>query len=267
MYSRHSYFGTLLLLLVVPLIVVALSGMDLFEPASHAPSVATPRMSIHHPLALVYFGPAGCTRCSEAVAALLESSKWHFDVKYVGPNESLHLSAALLKTATLYAQPGGNGTLESAYDLMRSDAPLIRNFVQSGGHYLGFCMGGYLAGATPGYDLLPGDTNEFTTSPGASVKTTGNTTVKVYWRNQPRTLFFQDGPYFILDHSSPGVVVLARYTNGEIAALVTPFGHGMVGVTGPHPEATDEWYSVHHLPIPKSLNLDLGYDLINTVMR
>jgi glutamine amidotransferase-like uncharacterized protein len=255
------------LLLVVPLIVFALSGMDLFEPASPESSVATPHVAVHHPLALVYFGPAGCIRCSEAVAAMLESSKWHFDVKYVGPNESLHLSAALLKTATLYVQPGGNGTLESAYDLMRPDESLIRNFVQSGGHYLGFCMGGYLAGATPGYDLLPGDSNEFVTSPGASVKTTGDTTVKVYWRGQPRTLFFQDGPYFILNHDAHGVVVLARYTNGEIAALATPFGHGMVGVTGPHPEATDEWYSVHHLPIPKSLNLDLGYDLINTVMR
>jgi hypothetical protein len=30
------------------------------------------------------------------------------------------------------------------------------------------------------------------------------------------------------------VIVLATYTNGEIAALVAPYGKGKVGVSGPH---------------------------------
>jgi glutamine amidotransferase-like uncharacterized protein len=264
MCSKPFSFGMLLLLLVVPLF--AFSGMGLFESVLPSPLAAF-FDSVQRPLALVYRGPAGCPRCSEAVAALLESSKWDFDVKYVGPKESLHLSATLLKTATLYAQPGGNGSLDTAYALLQSDAPLIRAFVKSGGHYLGFCMGGYLAGATPGFKLLPGDTGEFITTRGASVRTTANTTIKVYWRGQPHMLFFQDGPYFILNHKATNVTVLARYANGEIAALVTPYGQGRVGVVGPHPEAMGDWYRVHHLAVPETLHLDLGYDLIDTVMR
>jgi glutamine amidotransferase-like uncharacterized protein len=256
-YSPHA----LLLLLVVPLLV--LSGMDSLRPA---PSVVIPAAATLRPLALVYRGPASCPRCSEAIAALLRSSKWHFEVQFVGPNERLHLSVALLETATLYAQPGGNGDLKTAYAILHSDAPLIQNFVKFGGRYLGFCMGGYLAGATPGFKLLPGDTDEFTISPGASVRTTTDTTVKVYWRDQPRTLYFQDGPYFIINPHA-NVTVLARYTNGKIAALVTPYGRGMIGVTGPHPEATDEWYIAHHLVVPERLNLDLANDLVNTTMQ
>jgi glutamine amidotransferase-like uncharacterized protein len=197
---------------------------------------------------------------------LLKNSKWNFDVEYVGPNESLHLSAALLKTAAVYAQPGGNTDLDTAYAMLRSDAPLIRDFVKSGGRYLGFCMGGYLAGATPGFKLLPGDTDEFIISPGASVRTPVDTTVKVYWRGQPRTMYFQDGPYFIINRYAD-VTILARYTNGEIASLVTPYGAGKVGVVGPHPEATDEWYIAHHLPVPASLDLDLANDLLDTTME
>ncbi|MBV9229999.1 MAG: hypothetical protein JOZ18_11850 [Chloroflexi bacterium] len=254
MYQRPYYPRALLLLLVVPLF--ALSGIGPVNSVSVA----------SRPLALVYRGPAGCPRCSAAVASMLESSKWNFNVEFVGPNESLHLSAALLKTATLYAQPGGNGDLNTAYDIMRSDAPLIRDFVKSGGRYLGFCMGGYLAGATPGFKLLPGDTNEYTISKGAIVKTTVDTTIKLSWRGQPRTVYFQDGPYFIINRHA-NVTVLARYTNGLIAALVTPYGAGKVGVVGPHPEATDEWYIAHHLAVPASLNLDLAYDLVDTTMQ
>jgi len=39
------------------------------------------------PLALVYRGPSGCDDgCSEAAAAMLRSSRYHFKVRYVGPN-------------------------------------------------------------------------------------------------------------------------------------------------------------------------------------
>jgi glutamine amidotransferase-like uncharacterized protein len=264
MYQRSSNFPTqlfLLFLLAIPFI--ALSGMDTFTPAS----VATNKSITSQPLALVYRGPAGCPDCSQAVAALLERSKWNFRVEYVGPNEQLHLTAALLKTATLYAQPGGGNDLNSAYDYMKHDVSLIQNFVRSGGHYLGFCMGGYLAGATPGFKLLPGDTDEFIITKGASVKTIADTTTPIYWRGQRRTMYFQDGPYFILYHHPARLQILARYTNGKIAALVTPYGKGWVGVTGPHPEATAQWYSRYHLVAPAGLNNDLGQDLINTVMH
>jgi glutamine amidotransferase-like uncharacterized protein len=213
-------------------------------------------------LALVYRGPAGCPGCSEAVAELLRSSQWRFNVQYVGPHERLMLSAATLQAATLYAQPGGSGELSQAYQQLKKHAYAIRNYVASGGRYLGICMGGYLAGRTPGFQLLPGDTDQFITSRGASVRTEADTIVDIYWRGQLRSMYFQDGPYFHLDYGTTDVITLATYTNAKIAALVAAYKKGKIGVSGPHPEATAEWYDGSHL-----VNADLGHDLIDTLMH
>ncbi|MDT7804413.1 MAG: hypothetical protein QOI78_7846 [Actinomycetota bacterium] len=53
-------------------------------------------------------------------------------------------------------------------------------YAQPGGGTLGFCPGGYLAGATPGSGLLPGDTE------GAIVDPDEDTVVKVRWRGRAR---------------------------------------------------------------------------------
>lgn len=222
---------------------------------------------VTRPLALVYRGPAGCPGCSEAVAKLLHSSQWHFDVQYVGPNERLMLSAATLQAATLYAQPGGSGELSQAYQQVKKHAHVLRNYVASGGRYLGICMGGYLAGRTPGFRLLPGDTDQFIASRGASVRTEADTIVNVRWLGQLRSMYFQDGPAFLLDRGAADVIVLATYTNGKIAALVAPYGKGKVGVSGPHPEATAAWYEASHLVNPEGVRTALGHDLIDMLMR
>lgn len=224
------------------------------------------------PLALVYRGPASLPGCPEAVANLLAASRWGFDVRYVGPKEKLRLSAETLAGATLYAQPGG-GTLGAAYRKLGRHRGEIRDFVRSGGRYLGFCLGGYLAGATPGFGLLPGDTDQYISSKKATVKSDGNALVHVAWRGQKKTLFFQDGPYFWL-HSDATATVLATYSNNKIAAVVTEFGAGRVGVVGPHPEATEDWFVDAGLRDPghggsdpaAARGLDAGLDLVDAVM-
>jgi len=85
----------------------------------------------------------------------------------------------------------------------------------------------------------------------------------VFWRGRRRTVFFQDGPLFVLDPFA-GVTPLATYPNGAVAALVTGFGAGRVGVVGPHPEATDDWFTDAGLPVHHTQ--DLGLDLVDTVM-
>ncbi|MEU4640084.1 BPL-N domain-containing protein [Micromonospora sp. NPDC023814] len=218
------------------------------------------------PVALVYRGPAALPGCPEAVAALLKSSRWGFDVRYVGPDaDDLPLTQRALAGATLYAQPGG-GTLNRGYRHLKRHRDEIRQFVHSGGRYLGICLGGYLAGATPGFGLLPGDTDQYIASAAATVDSERNTVVQVSWRGRRRTLFFQDGPYFWLSPKAEADV-LATYPNGTVAAMVAPFGAGRVGVVGPHPEATDDWYVDAGLPIADRLGTDLGCDLIDTVMR
>ncbi|ETK30602.1 BPL-N domain-containing protein [Microbispora sp. ATCC PTA-5024] len=223
-----------------------------------------PRRRPGRPLALVYRGPGSVPGCPDAVAALLSAAPWGFDVRYAGPYEDLPLSPETLAGAALYAQPGGGG-LSRAYRRLRRHRDEIREYVAGGGRYLGFCLGGYLAGATPGFALLPGDTDQYIASPGATVHDEEDRLVEVRWRDRTRTVFFQDGPHFVLDaHPGPGVRVLATYTNGTIAALATPFGQGRVAVVGPHPEATDDWFADAHLPVQHTH--DLGLDLVDAVM-
>jgi hypothetical protein len=193
-------------------------------------------------IALVYRGPASCDGCSEAVAALLSLAVPGLQVAYCGPGERTALS----------------------WTVMRGYAADIRAFVRGGGCYLGFCLGGYLAGFDPGFGLLPGDSGEYTTSPGASVRTTDNTVVALRWRGRLRHAFFQDGPLFTLDAGK--ATVLATYTTGPVAAAVAAYGAGRVGVVGPHPEADVSWYADNGLTNPDGIHVDLGRDFVRTAL-
>jgi biotin protein ligase-like protein len=216
-------------------------------------------------LALVYRGPASTPGCPEAVAAALERSRWGLTVRFVGPAEERPLDPEVLAGAALYAQPGGGG-LRRAYRKVRRQAPAVREYVASGGRYLGFCLGGYLAGETPGFGLLPGDADRFISSPGARPDSADDTVVTVTWGGSRRRVFFQDGPWFDLDSTRGPADVLATYDNGLPAAVVAPFGRGAVGVVGPHPEAPADWYAAYGLPLPDDVRADLTQDLIDRVM-
>jgi hypothetical protein len=223
--------------------------------------------AVGRPLALVYKGPAACDGCPEAAGAMLQRDG--FEVRYIGPDQAVRFSAAALAKAALYVQPGAaNGqSLTDGWRRLNLDPAfrptLIRDYIRNGGHYLGVCMGGYLAG-DPGFDVLPGNTDEFIKSPGASVTTEDDQLVTVDWRGHQRQLYFQDGPYFDID--GDGVEVLARYTNGLIAAAVAPYGSGRVGVLGPHPEAPSEWYQDYDLPDRSAASQAPWDDMLHTLM-
>ncbi|WP_238012426.1 BPL-N domain-containing protein [Dactylosporangium sp. AC04546] len=218
------------------------------------------------PVALVYRGPASCSGCSEAVAALLAKMPAGYQVRYCGPGEDLPLSAESLAGAVVYAQPGG-GEVRTAWRRLRNSAEDVRAFVSRGGSYLGFCLGAYLAGSGQGYGLLDRvDVDGYIYTAGASVRDTDDTVVAVRWRDRPRHMFFQDGAAF---HPQPGApaTVLATYDTGVPAAIVATYGSGRVGLTGPHPEADRSWYTDAGLTNPDGIRFDLGQDLIESTMR
>ena len=215
-------------------------------------------------MALVYRGKASTPGCPEAAAALLVRADRELVVRFVGPRESTPVTSAVLAGAHLYVQPGGP-SLRRAYRRLRRQHEAIAHFVRTGGRYLGLCLGGYLAGATPGFSLLPGDAQRYIDTPGAGISGAGDAVVPVTWAGARRQVFFQDGPCFEVDAGS-GAQVLARYPNGRIAALVCRHGDGVVGVVGPHPEADAQWFLDAGLPIPSCLALDLGVDLVRRVL-
>ena len=217
-------------------------------------------------LALVYRGPGACDGCAESVAALLEGAPRPFTVQYVGPDEDVPLTAEGLAGADVYAQPGGDDDLDGTWRELRGAADAIRDWTRDGGRYLGFCMGAYLAGDDPGFGLLPGSTDQYITSPDASVHDERDTVVQVRWRDEPRHMYFQDGPIFLLDDDAD-FSVLATYDNDTLAAVVAPYGKGRVGVVGPHPEADASWYEDAGLENPDGIRFDLGHDLIEETVR
>lgn len=221
------------------------------------------------PLALVYRGPASSPGIPTDTATFLRSCPQRFRVEFCGPGRGdLPVDAETLASAVLYVQPGGGNDFNAAWDSVGSSTEPLREFIRRGGHYLGICMGGYLAGSGPGYNLLPGNCNDYTQTKGAEVRTARNAVITVQWppraRRRLRRMFYQDGPYFWLAKGARGRV-LARYTNGLIAAMVVPFGVGAVGVCGPHPEANRSWYDLADLPYPGS-TYDLGHALVNATI-
>ena len=233
--------------------------------ATGAVALAVTGCSRPAPVALVYRGPASTPGAPEAVAALLAAGEHPMDIRFVGPAEADNLTAAVLSTAVLYVQPGGADDLDTAWEAVAPIASALRNWIDDGGAYLGCCMGGFLAGRDPGFDLLPGDSLEYSATPGATVTDNADALVTVTWRGQPQAVYFQGGPAFTVNAGSDDAI-LACYSNGFDAAGVFGFGRGSVGVTGPHPEAPVAWYTDAGLDVPSPLPHQAFTDLVTTTL-
>lgn len=209
----------------------------------------------------VHRGRDGVPGCAEAAADLMRATG--LPTRYVGRGERISLGQALERRPALLVQPGG-GELEDVWPEMARDRDAVRRYVASGGRYLGLCLGGYLAGRTPGYGLLPGDTDQLVCRPSSALRHTGEAVVGVTWGGRTRQLYAQDPPAFLLDPVPEGTTpptVVARYSQGDPAVVACSFGEGRVVVCGPHPEATPDWFVDAGLPQVAPVD-DLAIDLL-----
>ena len=109
---------------------------------------------------------------------------------------------------------------------------------------------------SPGFDMLPKGVlaDQECTQKDAQVKDEHDTKIQVDWtfstgfeagKTQRRWLYFQDGATIKFSGDSSDLKdgkILGTYSsNGDVAASLTPFGKGWVGIVGPHPEATKDW--------------------------
>ncbi len=232
------------------------------------------------PVVKIYHGGAAKNEYlpQGAMQAFLSHPTIRFDVRSIGENEVEKLTAENLAEADYYVQPGGP-TIQAGWPFVEAQKAIVKDYVEGGGKYLGFCLGAYFGrnAVNAGYELLAEGvfayryTNVAGTNPPAAgdyeIATTAY--IKLDWRNQAtRNVMIADGAYFTSGAEAiPGVEILARYNHtGQIAALTFPKGEGMVSLVGPHPESMNDWLpSGIDNPDGNDLDHDLVHDMINSM--
>ena len=159
---------------------------------------------------------------------------------------------------------------------------------------MGFCMGAYLAGKSA-LDLMPSgiDVGSEILQDKAQVDDDRDTTIQVDWKfnastsspkwEKARWTYFQEGAAMLgFNHSDPGII--ARYSaNQNVAASVTPYGKGFVGLVGSHPEAYELWCKLSfraktaalltvsqdedaEIKNPEGIRTDIGYGFVKSTI-
>jgi glutamine amidotransferase-like uncharacterized protein len=193
--------------------------------------------------ALIYNGPVAAEDCPEAAAAVARETG--LSVRFVS---DLNKLPGLLKRAEVFIIGGTDDDLDPLIaDFTPAAKQAVQEYVRRGGRYLGICGGAYLAGTgyrengryVPLLDLIPAEPHEFEAGNYAEQ------ILPIRWMGATYPMYFQGGPAFEL--TAPARVrIIAKYADGQVAALVSPYGRGKVAVIGPHPEADSSW--ADHLP-------------------
>lgn len=136
----------------------------------------------------------------------------------------------------IVAVPGGIGDSDAFEYLMRINGQRIRNFVASGGRYLGICMGAYWAD-TDYFGLLDNvRVIQYIKSPTTDTHRPHAKEMPVQWNGHQTSMYFYDG----CTYTGPGNYdTVARYPNGDPMAIM----QDRIGLIGCHPEADQHWYN------------------------
>lgn len=188
--------------------------------------------------ALIYNGASADADSTEAIAEI--ASKGGLPIKYVN---DLNALPVLLDKARVFIV---GGTDDDVQPLLEAFTPSTRQalkaYLQNGGRYLGVCGGAFLASA--GWhdegDFFPA----LGLTPAESDAHDDDFAPKIYpitWLGDTRRMYYQAGPEFVLLPDAKLTQIIARYHNGQPAALINAYGHGKVAVSGPHPEAPSAW--------------------------
>ena len=173
-------------------------------------------------------------RCSvQSGNGIIRALGRHYDFKIFTRHE---LEDDFFNDVDIVAVPGGFGDSDSFDYLMKINGPRIRNFVASGGRYLGICMGAYWAD-TDYFGLLNNvRAIQYIRHPTTDTHRPHAKEMPVSWLGQPTSMYFYDGCTFTGMGSYDTV---ARYPNGAPMAIM----QDRIGLMGCHPEAEQHWYN------------------------
>lgn len=145
------------------------------------------------------------------------------------------LEDSFFKDVDIICFPGGVGDSDSYEFLMKIHQNQVRNFVASGGRYLGICMGAYWAD-TDYFGLLDNvRVQQYIKSPNTDTRRPHAKHMPVTWRGNSTNMYFYDGCTFT---GTGKFETVATYPNHAPMAIF----QSRVGLIGCHPEADKFWY-------------------------
>lgn len=245
--ARHAIARLMVGVLAAAIVAVWLAGMS-------------PALAAGAGLALIYRGPGACDGCPEAAGVV--ASRVGLAVRYVSGPE---ITPELLASAAVYIQGGGEDVMDIRRSLTDAQVTWLKQYIAGGGRYWGICAGGYFAGKSiddegdgVGLQLFKGDATGYSPYEARMEQ--------VLWNGVQRWMYLQEAPHFVL---APGgrVEVTATYKGGEVAALLAPYGRGWISLSGPHPEATQEWLELDDLEDPGLSPAHLADDMLKDLLR
>ncbi|MGK5081774.1 BPL-N domain-containing protein [Bdellovibrionota bacterium FG-1] len=177
------------------------------------------------PIALVYGGPGVLTGEDDTLirAELVAQAAGFRVIEVTQPVE-----LAVLNSASIWIQPGGPNLYADAFMNRNGMADQVRDFVNRGGGYVGFCGGAFSAVNNLG--LIKGSAYNWNHP---------TEKVAINWLGTTHYIHFEHGPYIVLADKT--VEVVGTYPNGWITAVRGHYGKGEVFISGVHPEASETW--------------------------
>ena len=135
----------------------------------------------------------------------------------------------------IVAVPGGFGDASSFDRLFSANQDSVKEFVRTGGKYLGICMGAYWAGSYY-LDLLDNvEPVQYITQPSTDTRRPHAKDINIVWQGHPNRMFFYDGCALV---GNGQFQTIATYANGDAMAVI----QNNIGLIGCHPESEQFWY-------------------------
>ena len=158
----------------------------------------------------------------------------------------------------IVAVPGGFGDAATFNRLFKANGKAVKDFVASGGKYLGICMGAYWAGSHY-FDILDSvDAVQYITQTNTDTRRPHAKDINIVWQGHPNRMFFYDGCALVGDNTK--FTTIATYANGDAMAII----QNNIGLIGCHPESQQFWYDSYTWMRDKYVSKqDLLLDFVN----
>jgi len=184
----------------------------------------------------------------------------HYNFKIFSKNE---VEDGFFDGVDIVAVPGGFGDANSYDNLFKYNGGAIRDYIESGGRYLGICMGAYWA-SNLYLDILDNvEAVQYLKRPETDTRRPHAKNIKIEWLGTPMNMFWYDGCALV----GPGYYdTIAKYANDDAMAII----QDRIGLIGCHPESEQFWYDSYSWMRGKYHNGDhhkLLLEFVNKLME